>query len=164
LLKLLKINAEEALRRIIGYKFAYSCTNKLFMKNIKFLLGLFAVVIVMASCATTQGAMEDDYNNTRTRQIGNRVYMDDPYQGTVVLERDPFTGRYYDVTYGSRYGGGLYGNPYGGYYRRTPPVYQRSGAGRGSVGNGNVVRPQQESREQIRQDRNATRSRVLGNN
>jgi hypothetical protein len=163
LLKLLKINTGAAFNGTLGYKFAFSYPNIQFMKNIKFLLGLFAVVIIMASCATTQGAYEDDYDNTntRTRQIGNRVYMEDPYRGTVVLERDPYTGRYYDVTYGSRFGS-IYNNPYGGYYRRTP-VYQRSNTDRGNVGNGNVVRPQQESREQIRQDRNATRSRVLGN-
>ncbi len=136
------------------------------MKNIKFLLGLFAVMIIMASCATTQGAYEDDFDNTRTRQIGNRVYMEDPYYGTVVLERDPYTGRYYDVTYGSRsrMGGGFYGNPYGGGYYRRAPIYQQGGTGRGTVGNGNVVRPQQPAREEIRQDRDGTRRRVLGGN
>ena len=137
------------------------------MKNIKFLLGLFTVVIIMASCATTQSAMYDDMDNPRTRQVGNRVYMQDPYYGTVVLERDPYTGRYYDVTYGSRFGTGFYGNPYGGFYRgggayRTAPVI-RGGNNRNYGGNGNVVKPQAPSRQEIRQDREATRRRVLGN-
>lgn len=131
------------------------------MKNIKFLLGLFAAVIVMASCATTQGTMGDDYDNPRSQQIGNRIYMQDPYYGTVVLERDPFTGRYYDVTYGSRYDYG-YGRRYGGYNRGGGRVYG-GGVNRNYGGNGNVVRPQSPSREDIRQDREATRKKVLGN-
>ncbi len=134
------------------------------MKNIKLLLGLFAVVIVMASCATTQSAMYDDMDNPRTQQIGNRVYMQDPYYGTVVLERDPYTGRYFDVTFGNRFGGGFYGRPYGGFYPGgRVGVVQGGGPNRSFGGNGKVVKPQQPSRETIRQDREATRSRILGN-
>jgi hypothetical protein len=133
------------------------------MKNIKFLLGLLTVVIVMAGCATTQGMMDDsDFDNPRTQQVGNRVYMQDPYYGTVVLERDPYTGRYYDVTYG-RYGsprayGYRYPNggvPRGGYYNR---------GGNFGRGNGNVVRPQAPSRDQVQPNREEARRRILGNN
>jgi hypothetical protein len=141
------------------------------MKNIKFLLGLLTVVIVMASCATTQGMMDDsDFDNPRTQQVGNRVYMQDPYYGTVVLERDPYTGRYYDVTYGARPGYG-YGYPRGGYNRGA---YNRGGYyNRGSVnnrggnygsGNGNVVRPQAPTRDQVQPNREEARRRILGNN
>ena len=96
------------------------------MKNIKFLLGLLVVAVAMASCATTQNTPYDDELNTanaRTQQIGDRLYIQDPYQGTVILERDPFTGRYYDVTYGyNRLGSPYYyrgysSRPYSGYYR-----------------------------------------------
>ena len=132
------------------------------MKNIKFLLGLLAVVIIMASCATTQSAMYDDMDSPRTQQIGNRIYMQDPFYGPVVLERDPYTGRYYDVTYGNRFGGGFYGRPYGGFYRGGGAVI-RGGNNNSFGGNGNVVKPQAPSREAIRQDREATRSRILGN-
>lgn len=130
------------------------------MKNLKFLLALFAVVVVMASCASTQGAFGDDYDNPRSQQIGNRVYMQDPYYGTIVLERDPYTGRYYDVTPGSRFGYS-HGYPYGSYYNRSNRVYR--GNNRNYGGNGNVVRPKQPSREEIRRDRDATRNKVLGN-
>lgn len=132
------------------------------MKNIKFLLGLFAVVIMMASCATTQGAMEDDMDNPRTQQIGNRIYMQDPFYGTVVMERDPYTGRYYDVTYGTRFGTGFYGHPYGGFYRGGGGVVS-GGTNRDFGGNGKVVKPQSPARQEIRQDREATRRRILGN-
>ena len=128
------------------------------MKNIKLLLGLLSVVIVMASCATmgTGGyGSEDDY---RSQRMGNRVYVEDPYHGTVVLERDPYTGRYYDVTYGSRYRGGYYsaspGRYYrgnrGGYYNTRPPVIQQ---------------PQQQrpSREELNRSKQDTRRKVLGN-
>lgn len=132
------------------------------MKNIKLLLGLFAVVIMMASCATTQSAMYDDMDNPRSQAIGNRIYMQDPFYGTVVLERDPYTGRYYDVTFGQRFGNGFYGNPYGGFYRGGGGVVS-GGTNRNFNGNGKVVKPQSPPRQEIRQDREATRRRVLGN-
>ena len=127
------------------------------MKNIKFLLGLLTIVVIMASCASMQGATSDDYaNDPRTQQIGNRLYLQDPYYGTVVLERDPYTGRYYDVTYGSRYGLGYYGGaPYGGYYRgyRGGRVYR----------GGTVQQKPGPTQGEIRQNRDATRKKVLGN-
>jgi hypothetical protein len=131
------------------------------MKNIKFLLGLFAVVIIMASCVTTQSAMYDDMDDPRTQQIGNRIYMQDPFYGTVVLERDPYTGRYYDVTFGQRFGTGYYGRPMAGFNRGGGVI--QGGTNRSFGGSGNVVKPQAPSRETIRQDREATRNRILGN-
>src|SRR6478672_7482548 len=98
------------------------------MKSVKFLLAIFTAAVLMASCATTQSASGEDYDEIdRSRVIGNRVYVDDPYYGTVVLERDPFSGRYYDVTYG--YGG--YRSPYNTINRgyRTYPRYYRNNSG-----------------------------------
>jgi hypothetical protein len=138
------------------------------MKNIKYLVGLFAVVMIMASCTTSRGIMDDyDYDDPRSRQVGNRVYMQDPHYGTIILERDPYTGRYYDVTPNSRLGYG-YGAPYGSYYRgggvyRGGNVY-RGNTNRNYGGNGNVVKPKAPTREEIRVDREATRRRVLGGN
>ena len=140
------------------------------MKNIKFLIGFFAVVLLVG-CVPTRGTMMDDYDydDPRARQMGNRVIMQDPLYGTVILERDPYTGRYFDVTPGSRFGNG-YGVPHGGYYRggggvyRNAPPVIRGGTNRNYGGNGNVVKPQTPSREEIRADREATRRRVLGNN
>ena len=130
------------------------------MKNIKFLLGLLTAVVIMTSCATVGGATDDEYmDNSTTQRVGNRVYVQDPYYGTVVLERDPYTGRYYDVTYGSRYGTGYYGSsPYGGYNRGNNRVYSRGG---GAYRGGTVQ--QSPSREEIRQNRDEARKKVLGN-
>jgi len=126
------------------------------MKSVKFLLAIFTAVVVMASCATTQGASGEDYDLDNARVIGNRVYVDDPYYGTVVLERDPFSGRYYDVTYG--YGG--YRSPYNTYNRgyRTTPRYYRNNS-RGSIGT--VQRPTQ--KEITPANREAARKKILGN-
>lgn len=138
------------------------------MKNIKYLLGFFAVVLIMVSCVPTRGTMMDDYDydDPRAQQMGNRIIMQDPLYGTVVLERDPYTGRYYDVTPNARMGYG-YGSPYGRFYLGAPMnrgggVY-RSEGNRNYGGNGSVVKPQAPSREAIRQDRDATRRKVLGN-
>jgi hypothetical protein len=114
--------------RNIGGQFAVIKEKEVFMKNVKFLLAIFTAAVLMASCATTQSASGEDYNDLDgTKRIGNRVYVDDPYYGTVVLERDPFTGRYYDVTYG--YGG--YRSPYNTFNRgyRSYPRYYRNNSG-----------------------------------
>ncbi len=129
------------------------------MKRFNLLTILLAVVVTFTavSCTTTQGASDDYYENSR--QVGNRIYVDDPYRGTVVLERDPYTGRYYDVTnsYGS------YSNRYSPYgydpYYRTNPYYR----------NRTIYAPQQQQQtEEQRQDwqrqRDEARRKVLGRN
>lgn len=138
--------------------------RKIFMKNIKFLLGLLSVIVIMASCATVGGATDDEYlDNSGTERIGNRVYVQDPYYGTVVLERDPYTGRYHDVTYGSRYGTGYYGTtPYGGYNRGYSRGYSR-GSRYYSSRPGTIQQQQGPSREELQKNRETTRKRVLGN-
>lgn len=127
------------------------------MKNIKFLVGLLTVVAIMTSCAATQGTSDAYLNDPRTQQVGNRLYVEDPYRGTIVLERDPYSGRYYDVTYGSTFGTGLYG----GYPYRTYPtrVYRGGGFYRG----GTIQQQQGPSRQEVQQNREATRKKVLGN-
>lgn len=130
------------------------------MKSVKFLLAIFTVAVVMASCATTQSASGEDYDDLdRTRRVGNRVYVDDPYYGTVVLERDPFTGRYFDVTYG--YGG--FRSPYNGFnnrYRgyRTPPRYYRNNNNGRPIGT--IQRPAQ---KEVPVNREEARKKILGN-
>lgn len=134
------------------------------MKNIKFLLGLLTIVLIMASCAATQRGLYDDYaNDPRTQQVGNRLYLQDPYYGTVILERDPATGRYYDVTYGSRYGTGFYGAyPRGAYPYGSYPAYRRGGNYNGGTYNGGKVE-QRPSREELDQHKNEARKKILGN-
>src|SRR5215203_4976485 len=99
------------------------------MKSVKFLLAIFTAAVVMASCATTQNTSGEEFDESNARRVGDRVYVDDPYYGTVVLERDPFTGRYYDVTNGNR---GYSYSPYNRYntynrgYRNSYPRYYRN--------------------------------------
>jgi hypothetical protein len=125
------------------------------MKSVKFLLAIFTAAVVMASCATTQGVSDEDFDGENTRRIGNRVYVDDPYYGTVVLERDPFTGRYYDVTYG--YGG--LRSPYNTWNRgyRTYPRYYRNN---NNNGRGTIQRPAQ---REVPVNREEARKKILGN-
>src|SRR5829696_1261062 len=80
------------------------------MKRFNLLSAVIAVVLMVTavSCTTMRGT-EDDYYYDRTQydrvQPSNRIYVDDPYRGTIVLERDPYTGRYYEVgSYGGNYG------------------------------------------------------------
>ena len=126
------------------------------MKNVKFLLAIFTAAVLMASCATTQSASGEDYDDLdRTRRVGNRVYVEDPYYGTVVLERDPFTGRYYDVTYGNR----GYNSPYNsGLYRgyRTTPRYYRNNSGGGTL-------QQRPAQKEAPINREEARKKILGN-
>lgn len=129
------------------------------MKNVKFLLAIFTAAVLMASCATTQSASGEDYDELEsTRRIGNRVYVDDPYYGTVVLERDPFTGRYFDVTYGYR---GL-GSPYNSWnmyrgYRTHPGVYRNNGNG------GRTIQQRPVRQEAPPVNKEEARKKILGN-
>ena len=89
------------------------------MKQNNFLsMALIAVLMVMAvGCTTMQGVQDDGYYDTRTAQNAtSRVYVEEPYRPgrTILMERDPFTGRYYEV------------NPYGNIYNQgysTYPAY-----------------------------------------
>ena len=138
------------------------------MKNVKFLLAIFTVAVLMASCATTQNTSDEDFDESTTRRIGNRVYVDDPYYGTVVLERDPFTGRYYDVTMGTK--GSIY-SPYNRYntysrynnyyrgYRNAPARYYRNNSSSGGTINGSIEKPTQD----LQKTREEARKKILGN-
>ena len=130
------------------------------MKRSIFLPAVIALVLlVTAVSCTTMAGTEDGYG----RQVnGNRVYVEDPYRGTVVLQRDPWTGRYYEVgpydTYGTYpyYGNRVYGSRvysgreyrnYGrndGYYRNNQSKNQRP-------------------TEQDNRSRDEARKKVLGN-
>lgn len=160
---LLKSCAAAVFSKILAANLTFIGKRKIFMKNIKFLLGLLSVIVIMASCATVGGSTDDEYlDNSGTQRIGNRVYVQDPYYGTVVLERDPYTGRYYDVTYGSRYGSSYYGTyPSRTYNRGYSRGYSRGG---GYYRGGTVQsQPQSPSREELQKNRETTRKRVLGN-
>lgn len=135
------------------------------MKRSNFLLVAIALVLTITavSCTTMAGTQDDYYNGRDARVYGNRVYVEDPYRGTIVLERDPRTGRYYEVN--SPYYNGYYGNSYG---RRYGRVYN-SPNHRGNKGsynrnnnnshNQNTQRPTPDDRK----TRDEARKKILGN-
>ena len=138
------------------------------MKRFNFLPVAIALVLIVTtvSCTTMAGS-QDDYYSGQQNRYGNRVYVEDAYRGTVVLERDPRTGRYYEVDpynngyYGSRYYGS---SPYGYPTYGRSPYYGRSNGGyttgrTNNTGNQTTQRP----KENDKQTREEARKKVLGN-
>jgi len=138
------------------------------MKRFNFLSMVIGVILLVtaASCTTLREA-DDDYYYERTSSAPARIYVDDPYMGTVMMERDPYTGRYYPVTpYG--YGNGYprtnayrYYRQNNRYYRNNQgyPVYQTPPR------TNTRPAPQPPTESQIRereQKRNEARKKVLG--
>ncbi|MGZ5190414.1 MAG: hypothetical protein ACXWCZ_05305 [Flavisolibacter sp.] len=140
------------------------------MKRFSFLQVAIALVLMVTavSCTTMQGTEEEYYQTQSQRAFGaDRVYVNDPYRGTVVLERDPYSGRYYEVsspytTYNNRYDS------------RNNRRYGNSRMNNGSIRNNRNYRnngsyqqtPQQPTQEQIRnnqKNREEARKKVLGN-
>ena len=113
------------------------------------------LLVTAVSCTSTRDIYEEDDQYRTSRQAPHRIIVDDPYYGAVVLERDPFTGRYYQIgTYGqSAYGYNRYGDAR--YYRDYPrrQVINQRGNQAPSVS--------PEQREKTRQE---ARRKVLGNN
>lgn len=119
---------------------------------------LFAAVVAFTAVGCTTSQMAADNNYPEDRQIGNRIYINDPYAGTIVLERDPYTGRYYDVTYGA--GSGYYGySPYNSRYSNS--YYYRNRYPRTRV---TPQQPTQEEQQQYQQNREEARKKILGKN
>jgi hypothetical protein len=104
------------------------------MKNMKsrnlLSVVIAALLLVTAvSCTSTRDIYQEEEGYRTSRQTPDRILVDDPYYGTIVMERDPYTGRYYQVgSYGSSYGYDRYSRN-SGYYRNTPRrqqvIYQR---------------------------------------
>jgi hypothetical protein len=135
------------------------------MKSIKSLLAVVIIAVLMVSCTTTQRAIGDDNydDDVRTEQSGNRLYVQDQFYGTVILERDPFSGRYYDVTNGYR---GL-NSPYNGFNgNRRYGNYNRSyGNYKSGYSNRNIGTIQRPSTQQPAQPtREEARKKILGSN
>lgn len=131
------------------------------MKRFNFLLVAIAIVLTVTAigCTTMAGTEDGYYDGYPTRVYGNRVYVDDLYRGTIVLERDPRTGRYYEV--GSPYYNGYYGNRYYGRGHVYGNVYRGRNSGwynRNNNNNQNNQRPTQEDRK----SRDEARDKVLG--
>jgi hypothetical protein len=114
------------------------------------------LLVTAVSCTSTRDIYQEDEGYRTTRYTPERILVDDPYYGTVVMERDPYTGRYYQVgSYGSSYGYGYDRYRDSRYYRNTPRrqvIYQQ----------GNDNRPVQ-TPQQKEASRQAARKKVLGN-
>lgn len=136
------------------------------MKRFNFLLAAIALVLTITavSCTTMAGTQDDYYNGQRV--YGDRIYVDDPYRGTVVLQRDPRTGRYYEVSGYSPYYDGSYSNRYYGgrgyrTYENSYPSYRRNNGGYSNNTNNNQYNSR--SSEEYKKDKDDARNRVLGN-
>jgi hypothetical protein len=131
------------------------------MKRFNLFIVLAAILVTgLVSCTSSQ--MATDENEQVGRQVGNRLYIDDPYRGTVVLERDPYTGRYYDVTSRYSYGYGYdngYNSPYSS--RMSSPYYRNYNRGYGRVYQ-TPQQPTEEQKRQYQQGRDEARKKVLG--
>ena len=85
------------------------------MKRFNFVhvLSMLVLVVILASCGFTQPGYGEDYPD---RPVRNRQIYSDPYYGNATtIVRDPYTGRYYEVTPVSPYGYDTYSAPYGTY-------------------------------------------------
>jgi hypothetical protein len=114
------------------------------------------LLVTAVSCTSTRDIYQEDDGYRTSRQTPDRILVEDPYYGTVVMERDPFTGRYYQVgTYGQTgygYGYDRYRDSrYSRNYPRRQVIYQR--------GNETPAQTPQQ-REGSRQE---ARKKVLGN-
>src|SRR3712207_1867934 len=95
------------------FQFCMIIQNNLQMKRFPFLqvVVLAVLLVTVASCSVPMGTSGEYYEDAPAR--GN-VYYGDPYYGntnTIIVERDPYTGRYYQVSprgYGSVYGAPAY--------------------------------------------------------
>jgi len=138
------------------------------MKRSNLLLVALALVVTIATVGcTTMTPAQDGYYDPGARAYSNRVYVEDPYRGTVVLERYPRTGRYYEVTPAyDPYYGGAYSNVYSGRGYRNYGNGYPSRRSSGVYYNGNTTNNTQRnerSSEDYRKDRDDARSKVLGN-
>ena len=135
------------------------------MKQFNFLSALMAVLLMVTavSCTTLQGATDDEYYSDYRRTAPNRIYVEDPYYGTVVLEKDPYSGRYYQVSpyggYSNRY---AYNNRYGSDYR-APRNRNRnySNSNRNNYPSASQGQAEQQKTQQ-QEKREEARRKVLG--
>jgi hypothetical protein len=131
------------------------------MKSLHFLSVVIAglLLVTAVGCTTAREIYEEDDYYRSTRMAPQRILVDDPFYGTMVLERDPFTGRYFPLgtmgmsPYGYRTMGVFGNNVY-----RTGPVRRQQVHPRGNVNATPAPSPQQ--REKSREE---ARQRVRGN-
>ena len=145
------------------------------MKRFPFLpAALIAILTVVAvGCTVPYETAGGGYYEDRVDHRGG--YYGSPYgSNVIVVERDPYTGRYYEVNpYGNSryYRGGAYGAPHGGRViydnRSNNSRYNNSVRNGGTYRNNDVQRQQQaQQREQQRQadvrQMESTKESILG--
>ncbi|GAA4330887.1 hypothetical protein GCM10023184_22280 [Flaviaesturariibacter amylovorans] len=135
--------------------------------------------VAFTSCSPVQGTTSGDYYdpndpyNNQTSMAPQRIWVEDPYRpgATMLVERDPFTGRYYPVAgggYGAgAYRGGIYTTPAPYGYPRGRNRGYRNGGGRYQTAPPQRPSPaqqaqQEEQRKVNEQRREETRDRVFG--
>jgi hypothetical protein len=132
------------------------------MKRFNFLLAAIALVLTITAvgCTTLAGPQDDYYDRQDARVYGDRVYVEDPYRGTIVLQRDPWTGRYYEI---SPYNNGYYGNRYYGRgYRSYGYGYPSTRRNNGGYSNRNNNQSNQRPSDDDRKTRDEARKKILG--
>jgi predicted small secreted protein len=136
------------------------------MKRFNFLLVAIVLVLTITTVGcTTMAGTQDDYYSQDARVYGNRIYVDDPYRGTIVLERDPRTRRYYEVSsydpyyYGNR----VYSRGYRNYGYNDYPTYRRNSGGYYNGNNSKNNRVTDKSSEEYKKNKEEARSKILGN-
>ena len=120
------------------------------MKRFNFVhvLSMLVLVVILASCGFTQpGYGDEGYSD---RPVRSRQVYSDPYYGNTTIVRDPYTGRYYEVTPVGPYGYDTYSAPYGTYGGNTR--YYGRGNSRG-YSNNNTPRRSQSSTQTQQQPR-----------
>lgn len=136
------------------------------MKRFKLMPIMVAIVlmVVAVSCTTMSGAQDGYYDGQPVYSVGTGVYINDPYRGTVLLQRDPWTGRYYEVNSYGYYGeGGYYTRGYRTpYYGRDNRYYRNDNNRRENTEY--QPRQTQQPTPQNESGRNEARNKILGNN
>lgn len=124
------------------------------MKNFNFLsMGVIALLMFAAVGCTTLRGTTDEYDEYYEDGASRRIYNDRAYYGNdqIIYQRDPFTGRYYQVS------------PYG-YYPGRSPYYGRNYSNRNYRYRDNRNQPSQERRAESQKKINEARDVIRGKN
>ena len=144
------------------------------MKHLSFIrvAVLLALVVTVASCGMPLYSTDGYYEEAPVRRD---VYRGSVYGGSapIVYERDPYTGRYYEVNPYSDYRSGRYYDRRSSRYNNNDRYNNRYNNSGYNNGNGNntyrnyprQAQPQtnQQTPQQKQQEREEAREKILGN-
>ncbi|TCJ19047.1 hypothetical protein EPD60_01120 [Flaviaesturariibacter flavus] len=143
------------------------------MKNTFFRSTVAAALLAVGvvGCAPLQQGSGDYYDPAPSvSSAPTRIWVDDPYRpgSSILMERDPYSGRYFPVASPYSNYGRVYGSPYGSYdpYYGSGGSYGRPrGSRRGGSYRPAQPAPTQQQREQARegeQRRRDAANEILG--